>query len=620
MSSYFSRRVLVRTLVCCLLGLVPFPELENQIFDLKMRVRGNHHLAQVKDIVIVEINKDDFDEMKKTFDKFGAERLQKNHGTWFEKFEALRDQFFWNDAVTYSILDKLLSQDPHFVLVGLFYSESVVHLQNQPELQRLARDPRVLWGSSFDVDKKFSKPAAELTGSENYGFINLQTDSDNTVRRAYLVDNSHASLPFRALLEKPDSLQWSAPLTESFLVNYAGRAGTIPTCRVTELFFANTNPSCQNLKDKYVILAPVGNAIAGVNTFSTPIGPMSRAEILANILLTAKYQTALIPVSNYFLIVVIFLHVLLLGNAILYRTALYQFVLIFNLLFSEGLLATLSLAWFRLQFPLLPFVFSTLACYIVFVWLKFADQEQLRWQALNRAQYLKELDEYKSNFISLMSHDLKTPIAKVQALTERLAREALSLSDEQKLILKGIQKSNDELAKYILGILNFQKIESQAVTLVRKSHDINILIDEVLDRLETLAQDKGVVLQKNLEPMFLLEFDEQLIKQVLNNLVENAIKYNSSGTQVIVTSEDLGDFIKISVKDNGSGIGAEDQARLFQKFSRQEKLTAERVKGTGLGLYLCKYFIELHGGRIEYESKENIGTEFRFFLPVEVTK
>ncbi len=120
----------------------------------------------------------------------------------------------------------------------------------------------------------------------------------------------------------------------------------------------------------------------------------------------------------------------------------------------------------------------------------------------------------------------------------------------------------------------------------------------------------------DLEPMFAIEFDEQLIKQVLTNLLENAIKYNPKGTKVVVRSADLGDFVEVSVEDNGTGIDSDQMQRLFKKFSRSEKGTAERVKGTGLGLYLSKYFIELHGGSIFADSLLGQGSNFRFRLPV----
>jgi signal transduction histidine kinase len=266
--------------------------------------------------------------------------------------------------------------------------------------------------------------------------------------------------------------------------------------------------------------------------------------------------------------------------------------------------------------PLIPFLLATLLGYFAFLWLKFAEGEAQRWRAEQQTRNVREVEELKSNFLSLMSHDLKTPIAKVQALTERLNREAANLSPEQRGMLASISKSNDELGHYILSILNFQRIEGKEIKLNRQSRDVNLLAEEVVDRLRDLASERGVEMKLELEPMFPIEMDEQLIRQVLNNLIDNAIKYNGAGTLVTITTRDLGPELEVSVADNGVGLTEEQKLRLFTKFARAEKGMAERVKGTGLGLYLAKYFIELHGGAIEVSSEEGKGTEFRFRLPV----
>jgi signal transduction histidine kinase len=139
----------------------------------------------------------------------------------------------------------------------------------------------------------------------------------------------------------------------------------------------------------------------------------------------------------------------------------------------------------------------------------------------------------------------------------------------------------------------------------------------VTQRLFPLAQDRGVHLTLELEPMFPAELDEKLIRQVLNNLIDNAIKYNHAGTKVKISSEDQGAFVQVAVEDDGVGMEKEQLGRLFKKFSRSEKGTAERVEGTGLGLYLAKYFIEKHGGEIGVESAPGKGTRFWFRLPIE---
>jgi signal transduction histidine kinase len=563
--------------------------------------------------VILEISKEDFEELKKTYSKKPSTHTPQE--TWYEKFESLRDQFLWDDRVYLATLDRLLKENPKNILVTLFFNESLVILQNRPELQRLAQNPKVIWASLFDSDQKLLKPATELTGIENFGAANVFPDTDGEVRSSYLVWNNHITMPFRAIVDNFSALHKNVSITKPFLLHFAGPSGTIKTCRLLE-WMRDPEKSCGDLSGKYVIVGPATNAVAGATLYQTPVGTMSRSEILANTLITAKDDLAYIPVSRYLLIILIFAHVFLLALAILWLNTFQQLALTTLLLSFEGLIGVITLGLFHLQIPLVPFLIATVTANFAFFWLKLTQQENKRWQAEKKAQYLRELDMLKSNFLSLMSHDLKTPIAKVQALTERLQREAVSLSPEQKEILVAVQKSNDELAQYILSILNFQKIESQELQLNKKSHDINILIDDVVLRLESLAEEKKILIEKELEPMFSIEFDEQLIRQVLTNLIDNAIKYNNEGTVITVRSIDAGDFIHVEVMDNGVGIEKADQAKLFKKFSRSEKGTAERVKGTGLGLYLARFFIELHGGTIDVESELHIGTRFRFTLPI----
>jgi two-component system phosphate regulon sensor histidine kinase PhoR len=578
---------------------------------LKVKTLSRTYFTRPDSIVVVEVGKEDFESLRK---KFGAKEKDQG-GPWRERFEALRNQFFWDDGVYQSLLRRILEENPKRLLITFFYSESLISLQENPSLQRLARNQAVLWASQFDLDQKLLKPASELTGTENYGFTNLTPDVDGVVRRGYLLQQNHISLPFRALVDGPETLKTSMPLTNSFLVGFSGPPGFIPTCNVQELFSEGEN-RCGSLKNKFVILSPSGNIVAGASLYRTPVGYMSRGEALANILLTAQNARAVVPVSLYLIFFAVLAHALLLSKVVLGSPGRRQLAVALVLIGGEAIVSLLLLRFFSLQMPILPFVIGTGAAYLVFLWQKFAQQETKRWQAEKKTQYLRELDELKSNFISLMSHDLKTPIAKVQALTERLTREATSLSAEQQEILQAIQRSNDELGQYILSILNFQRIESQEIKLNKKSHDINLLIEEVVQRLQTLSQDRGVSLSMELEPMFPATIDEQLIKQVLSNLIDNAIKYNKPGTLVVVRSADLGDFVEVSVSDNGVGIEPEQKDKLFKKFSRSEKGTSERVKGTGLGLYLAKYFIELHGGDIEAEGAPGLGTTFRFRLPV----
>ncbi|RZA05243.1 MAG: CHASE2 domain-containing protein, partial [Proteobacteria bacterium] len=461
------------------------------------------------------------------------------------------------------------------------------------------------------------KPAPELTGTENYGFTNVPPDGDGVVRRAYLLYRNHISLPFRALVDGPGTMQSLMPLAEPFLIHFTGGPGFVPTCRVRDLFDeAKAAARCGSLENRYVILSPAGNAVSGATLYRTPVGFLSRGELLGNILLTAEAGAPYRPVGGALLFLSVLLHTVLLGYVVLYRRGRTQLAFLLVALSGEAILSLLSMRVASLQLPLIPFLLATVLGYFAFLWLKFSEGEAQRWRAEQQTRNVREVEELKSNFLSLMSHDLKTPIAKVQALTERLNREAADLTPEQRGMLASISKSNDELGHYILSILNFQRIEGKEIKLNRQSRDVNLLAEEVVDRLRDLAHERGVELKLELEPMFPLEMDEQLIRQVLNNLIDNAIKYNGAGTVVAITTRDLGPELEVSVADNGVGLSEAQKARLFTKFSRADKGMAERVKGTGLGLYLAKYFIELHGGTIEVSSEEGKGTEFRFRLPI----
>jgi len=138
----------------------------------------------------------------------------------------------------------------------------------------------------------------------------------------------------------------------------------------------------------------------------------------------------------------------------------------------------------------------------------------------------------------------------------------------------------------------------------------------VVERLKPVAKTKNVSIDLTLEPMFLIEFDVTLMTEVFLNLVENAIKYTSANGQVFIRTKETDTEILIEIQDTGEGIAAEDQMHIWKKFVRG-KNQDQKSKGTGLGLYLVKYFIELHGGKITLNSDVGVGTTFYVRLPID---
>ena len=195
----FSRKVFLRALACALLALVPFPNLENQLYDFKVKLLSSTRFQKPDEVVLLEVSKESFELLRKRFSPALGSSGPEEFGPWREKFEALRNQFFWDDRVYEGLLRKILAESPKRLLITFFYGDSLVLLQNNSDLHRLARKPEVLWASQFDLEGKLQKPAPELTGTENYGFTNLNPDVDGVVRHAYLVHKNHISLPFRAL-------------------------------------------------------------------------------------------------------------------------------------------------------------------------------------------------------------------------------------------------------------------------------------------------------------------------------------------------------------------------------------------------------------------------------------
>lgn len=268
--------------------------------------------------------------------------------------------------------------------------------------------------------------------------------------------------------------------------------------------------------------------------------------------------------------------------------------------------------WVNMAQPLL----GIFVAYYFLIPYRLIVENRRSWELYQKNKLLTQVEELKSNFIGMMSHDLKTPLARISGMLEIVLRDKNPLSDDQKQALKSIQKSTEDLLGFISSILNFSRIESEGVQLQLKSKDINALIEEVLQKTDYQAKEKKIKVVKELEPLFSLRLDADLIKQVLTNLIENAIKYSPNDSKIKIRTEEKDNRVLVQVSDQGIGIPEDEMPRLFMKFFRSRKAKNSPVKGSGLGLYLSKYFVELHKGRISAVSEENKGSTFTIELPV----
>lgn len=248
---------------------------------------------------------------------------------------------------------------------------------------------------------------------------------------------------------------------------------------------------------------------------------------------------------------------------------------------------------------------------VYYIWVPFRaiDEYQTRYKIQEETKLMNKVDHLKQNFISLMSHDLKTPVAKIAGLADNLSNQ-FNNSDEQKHYLNRIIEATKELNRFITSILDLTKIESRNLNLKIISKDINTIIETVTKNLNYEAASKNMVIITELSPLYPIKIDVELINRVVANLVENALKYAGPGKEITVKTWDDANWVYVLFKDNGKGIAPEDQENIFQKFYRVKDDASYSVKGSGLGLYLVKYFIELHGGTITVKSELGIGTEF----------
>lgn len=245
---------------------------------------------------------------------------------------------------------------------------------------------------------------------------------------------------------------------------------------------------------------------------------------------------------------------------------------------------------------------------------------QKRFEAKSSAlSNILSVEKSKKDFIAIASHNLRTPVAAIYGYIEVLIRgDTGSLSDAQKSFIQKIKANNQELEKLTEQLLQVSILEVGAeVNLLKQPSQLETIIQDLVENFKPLAQTKGLVIEFE-KPASLLptvNIDVEKIRSVMLNLIDNAIKYTDKGS-ITVSAQQLGDFVKVCVKDSGEGIAKEELPKIFTKFYRSGNILVYNKIGVGLGLYLGKQIIELHGGKIGVESTLGQGTTFTFTLPV----
>jgi PAS domain S-box-containing protein len=224
----------------------------------------------------------------------------------------------------------------------------------------------------------------------------------------------------------------------------------------------------------------------------------------------------------------------------------------------------------------------------------------------------RRLDRARSDLISTVSHEIRSPLTSVKGFTSTLLSKWDRFTDEQKkVMLQTINYDADRVTRLLGDLLDVSRLEAGRLELKRQEVDVVVLATDAVMRLRLDAD------QHTIEVAFPDGFpkvtaDPNRIEQVLMNLIENALKYAKSG-KILVSGDDSLDTLTVRVTDEGEGIPADHLPHIFTKFYRRG--SGERRSGTGLGLYICQGIVEAHGGKLSVEKSDATGTVFAFTLP-----
>lgn len=218
-------------------------------------------------------------------------------------------------------------------------------------------------------------------------------------------------------------------------------------------------------------------------------------------------------------------------------------------------------------------------------------------------------------FIAQVGHEIRTPLNAIKGFGQLLDDETFgSLNEQQHKYLDKMLESSDRLLEIVEQLLDWAKLESGQAILQYESVDLYYLIMEICDLLAIKVSEKNIVLSASVQRQTIIAADSARLREVLLNLLTNAIKFTDNGGVITITVNQGEHQTLISIEDNGCGISLSQQEKLFQPFSRGEK-NRSGEKSNGLGLWICRSIVALHQGRIWVKSEENIGSTFYVLLP-----
>ncbi len=394
-------------------------------------------------------------------------------------------------------------------------------------------------------------------------------------------------------------------------------AGTYKPISFYDVLQGNVDPDV--FKDKIVLIGRDTHSDTKdyvLTPYSRDNTAMSRLELHANILDTLIKNEAPIRSPKWLdLMATALIAILTIFVVMAVRPGQGLVILILSMA-SYFFFCTLFFAAFDLWLDITHPLLAIFICYYFFIPYRLIVENRKSWEYYQKHAILSQVEELKSNFLRMMSHDLRTPVARIQSMIEVVRRDPNPLSDGQTDAVQNIEKSTEELTGFFGSILNLGRIESKEIKLHLKSKDVNALLKEIIGKCDYLAKQKNIRIVTEFEPMFSVKIDEDLMRQVFTNLVENAIKYSPENSSVLISTDELDGQVRVQVADQGIGIPNEEISNLFTKFYRAKSARESEIKGSGLGLYLARYFVDLHKGHISVESEPERGSTFTVELPM----
>lgn len=248
---------------------------------------------------------------------------------------------------------------------------------------------------------------------------------------------------------------------------------------------------------------------------------------------------------------------------------------------------------------------------------KSAELQKATQQLTRANEQLKEMDTMKDEFLYTVTHELRTPITSIRAMSEIVHDNTDMPEAQRQSFLGNVIKETERLSHLITQVLNLERYESGRQQLNLDPVLLNNLIKDSIHSVQALADEKHITIEEQIpDSMFVIRCDAALMQQVLNNLLSNAIKFVEAETgKIKIALHSSEDELQVCVEDNGQGIRPELRELVFDKFFQAKNQTLKKPQGSGLGLAICKKIIDMHQGRIWVEGDEGKGSRFIFTLP-----